>query len=166
MVVAAGRRAGVEGEAGEAAARLPHSSRDQSRKSDNLEGTKEALVSVPEYASSTLIHLTLFFRESVDINLIQIKLPQSELKAETRRLPNISKSPILEVSDDMGSLPLQSASLQVKRIAIIGAGPSGLAVAKYLLAEKFDKIDIYEQQYAFPYFTCLDNILLCLIENN
>jgi hypothetical protein len=122
-------------------------------------------VSVLEYASSTLIIQHSFFDGSVDISLIQTRLPHSELKAETRRLRNISKSPILELSDDMGSLPLQSASLQVKRIAIIGAGPSGLAVAKYLLAEKFDKIDIYEQQYAFPYFTCFDNILLCLIEN-
>ena len=35
----------------------------------------------------------------------------------------------------------------VKRIAIIGAGPSGLAAAKYLLAEDaFDKIDIFEQR--------------------
>lgn len=48
----------------------------------------------------------------------------------------------------MGSLPRPSGSLHVKRVAIIGAGPSGLAVAKYLLAERsFDKIDIYEQQY-------------------
>jgi cation diffusion facilitator CzcD-associated flavoprotein CzcO len=48
----------------------------------------------------------------------------------------------------MGSLLPPSGSLQVKRVAIIGAGPSGLAVAKYLLAENaFDKIDIYEQQY-------------------
>jgi len=47
----------------------------------------------------------------------------------------------------MGSLPLPSDSLRVQKIAIIGAGPSGLAVAKYLLAENaFDKIDIYEQQ--------------------
>jgi len=51
-------------------------------------------------------------------------------------------------ADDMGSLLPRSGSLQVKRVAIIGAGPSGLAVAKYLLAENaFDKIDIYEQQY-------------------
>ena len=52
------------------------------------------------------------------------------------------------IVDDMGSLLPPSGSLQVKRVAIIGAGPSGLAVAKYLLAENaFDKIDIYEQQY-------------------
>ena len=35
----------------------------------------------------------------------------------------------------------------VKRIAIIGAGPTGLAAAKFLLAEgAFDKIEIFEQQ--------------------
>jgi hypothetical protein len=52
------------------------------------------------------------------------------------------------IADDMGSLLPPLGSLQVKRVAIIGAGPSGLAVAKYLLAENaFDKIDIYEQQY-------------------
>ncbi|APA13535.1 hypothetical protein SS1G_07828 [Sclerotinia sclerotiorum 1980 UF-70] len=39
------------------------------------------------------------------------------------------------------------ASFNVKKIAIVGAGPSGLAAAKYLLAEKyFDKVDIIEQQ--------------------
>ena len=42
---------------------------------------------------------------------------------------------------------LLSASLSVKRIAIIGAGPSGLAAAKYLrAAEAFSKIDVFEQQ--------------------
>ncbi|KAL9623913.1 MAG: hypothetical protein Q9160_001905 [Pyrenula sp. 1 TL-2023] len=36
---------------------------------------------------------------------------------------------------------------RISNIAIIGAGPSGVAVAKYLLAEKtFSKIDIYEQR--------------------
>jgi cation diffusion facilitator CzcD-associated flavoprotein CzcO len=35
----------------------------------------------------------------------------------------------------------------VKKIAIIGAGPCGLSAAKYLLAQKaFDSIDVYEQQ--------------------
>ncbi|TAQ86442.1 hypothetical protein B7494_g5248 [Chlorociboria aeruginascens] len=35
----------------------------------------------------------------------------------------------------------------IRRIAIIGAGPTGLAAAKYLLAEKaFETIDIFEQQ--------------------
>ncbi|KAK6954744.1 hypothetical protein Daesc_004713 [Daldinia eschscholtzii] len=36
----------------------------------------------------------------------------------------------------------------VKKIAIIGAGPSGLAVAKYLLAQDgaFPRIDVFEQQ--------------------
>ncbi|THV49276.1 hypothetical protein BGAL_0203g00100 [Botrytis galanthina] len=39
------------------------------------------------------------------------------------------------------------ASFNVKRIAIVGAGPSGLAAARFLLAEQyFDKIDIIEQQ--------------------
>ena len=47
----------------------------------------------------------------------------------------------------MGSIVRPTGSFNVKRIAIIGAGPSGLAAAKYLLAEKcFEKIDIYEQQ--------------------
>ncbi|KAJ5104651.1 hypothetical protein NUU61_001998 [Penicillium alfredii] len=35
----------------------------------------------------------------------------------------------------------------VRRVAIIGAGPSGLAAGKYLLAEKcFDKIEVFEQR--------------------
>ncbi|CAL5871297.1 uncharacterized protein PFLUO_LOCUS5547 [Penicillium psychrofluorescens] len=35
----------------------------------------------------------------------------------------------------------------IRRVAIIGAGPSGLASAKFLLAEKcFDQIDIFEQR--------------------
>ncbi|GAQ08930.1 thiol-specific monooxygenase [Aspergillus lentulus] len=38
-------------------------------------------------------------------------------------------------------------SLPVRRIAVIGAGPSGLSAVKYLLAEKcFDKIDVFEQR--------------------
>ena len=41
----------------------------------------------------------------------------------------------------------KSAGFDVKKIAIVGAGPSGLAAAKYLLAEEaFDKIDIFEQR--------------------
>ncbi|KAF7504787.1 hypothetical protein GJ744_001720 [Endocarpon pusillum] len=44
----------------------------------------------------------------------------------------------------MGSMSCSSIS----RIAIIGAGPSGIATAKYLLAEgAFDKIDILEQRH-------------------
>ncbi|KAH6840828.1 hypothetical protein B0I37DRAFT_418826 [Chaetomium sp. MPI-CAGE-AT-0009] len=44
----------------------------------------------------------------------------------------------------MGSQPDR---FNVKSVAIIGAGPCGLASAKYLLAQKtFDKIDIFEQQ--------------------
>ncbi|KAL2062621.1 hypothetical protein VTL71DRAFT_5693 [Oculimacula yallundae] len=47
----------------------------------------------------------------------------------------------------MGSISRPVAAFNVKRIAIIGAGPSGLAATKYLLAEKtFDRIDVYEQQ--------------------
>ncbi|KAJ4260228.1 monooxygenase [Fusarium falciforme] len=43
-------------------------------------------------------------------------------------------------------MPL-AEKLQVRRIAIIGAGPSGLAAAKYLLAEKkFSKVHIFEQR--------------------
>ena len=35
----------------------------------------------------------------------------------------------------------------IRRVAIVGAGPSGLATAKYLLAEKaFDCVDIFEQR--------------------
>ncbi|KAI0438544.1 FAD/NAD(P)-binding domain-containing protein [Xylaria telfairii] len=38
------------------------------------------------------------------------------------------------------------SAFDIHRIAIIGAGPSGLASAKHLLAEGFSTIDIYEQQ--------------------
>ncbi|KAI0011077.1 FAD/NAD(P)-binding domain-containing protein [Xylariaceae sp. FL0662B] len=49
----------------------------------------------------------------------------------------------------MGSLTTaaEAGPFSVKKIAIIGAGPSGLASAKYLLAEPaFSRIDIFEQQ--------------------
>lgn len=47
----------------------------------------------------------------------------------------------------MGSILRASQTLDIKKICIIGAGPTGLAVAKHLLAEKaFDTIDIFEQQ--------------------
>ncbi|KAI9780536.1 MAG: hypothetical protein M1839_006654 [Geoglossum umbratile] len=40
-----------------------------------------------------------------------------------------------------------SGTFNVRKIAIIGAGPSGLATAKYLLAERsFSQIDIFEQR--------------------
>lgn len=40
-----------------------------------------------------------------------------------------------------------NGDFNVKRVAIIGAGPSGLAAAKFLVAEQaFDTIDIFEQQ--------------------
>ncbi|PGH04248.1 hypothetical protein GX51_03593 [Blastomyces parvus] len=39
------------------------------------------------------------------------------------------------------------SSHSIRRVAIIGAGPSGLAAAKFLLAEKcFEKIDVFEQR--------------------
>src|ERR1700709_30838 len=47
----------------------------------------------------------------------------------------------------MGSILRPAGPFNVKRIGIIGAGPSGIAVAKFLLAEKaFDQVDIFEQQ--------------------
>jgi cation diffusion facilitator CzcD-associated flavoprotein CzcO len=47
----------------------------------------------------------------------------------------------------MGSIPRSEEHFDVKRVAIIGAGPSGVAAAKFLVAEKaFDQIDIFEQQ--------------------
>jgi hypothetical protein len=71
-----------------------------------------------------------------------------------RAAVEVSPATILDLlsgPDGMGSLPQLSGSLHVKRVAIIGAGPSGLAVAKYLLAEDtFEKIDVYEQQYGIP----------------
>ncbi|KAL4964418.1 putative flavin dependent monooxygenase [Aspergillus stella-maris] len=40
-------------------------------------------------------------------------------------------------------------SKQIRRIAVIGAGPAGLASVKYLLAEKcFDTIDVFERRSA------------------
>ncbi|KAH8591473.1 hypothetical protein B0O99DRAFT_632149 [Bisporella sp. PMI_857] len=48
---------------------------------------------------------------------------------------------------NMSSYISKPALFNVKSVAIVGAGPSGLAVAKFLLAEEaFDHIDIYEQQ--------------------
>lgn len=47
----------------------------------------------------------------------------------------------------MGSILRPNGPFNVKRIAVLGAGPTGLAAAKYLVAEKaFDSIDVYEQQ--------------------
>lgn len=49
----------------------------------------------------------------------------------------------------MGSHPWPAEPFNVQRIAIIGAGPSGLSTAKFLLAEKsFNQIDVFEQQPA------------------
>ncbi|KAI1117162.1 hypothetical protein F5Y14DRAFT_439299 [Nemania sp. NC0429] len=47
-----------------------------------------------------------------------------------------------------GDSPPAPAAFDIKRIAVIGAGPSGLAAAKHLGAEGFSssQIDIYEQQ--------------------
>ncbi|KAL9126488.1 MAG: hypothetical protein Q9217_004470 [Psora testacea] len=46
----------------------------------------------------------------------------------------------------MGPLP----RLQIKRVAIIGAGSAGVAAAKYLLSEKFfDTIEVFEQRDCF-----------------
>lgn len=47
----------------------------------------------------------------------------------------------------MGSVARAANSFNIKKIAIIGAGPSGLATAKFLLAEKcFETVDVFEQQ--------------------
>ncbi|KAF4119693.1 putative flavoprotein CzcO associated with the cation diffusion facilitator CzcD [Geosmithia morbida] len=43
--------------------------------------------------------------------------------------------------------PSAGGDFDVRRIAVIGAGPCGLATAKYLLAQgTFDKVDVYEQE--------------------
>lgn len=53
----------------------------------------------------------------------------------------------LNRSSLMGSVLRPTGPCNIKKIAIIGAGPSGLAVAKFLVAENaFDTIDVYEQQ--------------------
>ncbi|KAL4913137.1 hypothetical protein BDW62DRAFT_170318 [Aspergillus aurantiobrunneus] len=42
---------------------------------------------------------------------------------------------------------MMALSAQIRRIAVIGAGPAGLASVKYLLAEKcFDTIDVFERR--------------------
>ncbi|KAE8355771.1 hypothetical protein BDV28DRAFT_128348 [Aspergillus coremiiformis] len=44
-------------------------------------------------------------------------------------------------------MPRMTISKQIRRIAIIGAGPSGLCAVKYLLSEKyFTKIDVFEKR--------------------
>lgn len=58
-----------------------------------------------------------------------------------------SRSSSIEKETILSDKPSQGA-FDINRIAIIGAGPSGLAAAKHLLAEGFtsSQIDIYEQQ--------------------
>ncbi|KAK5630847.1 hypothetical protein RRF57_006562 [Xylaria bambusicola] len=53
-----------------------------------------------------------------------------------------------DIKDDAADNTSLLPAFSIKRIAIIGAGPSGLAAAKHLLAEGFlsSEIDIYEQQ--------------------
>ncbi|OTB06124.1 hypothetical protein M426DRAFT_319197 [Hypoxylon sp. CI-4A] len=54
----------------------------------------------------------------------------------------------LQTSKIMGSLSSSpTTAFKVKKIAVVGAGPSGLAVAKYLLAQDsaFSQIDVFEQ---------------------
>ncbi|KAH6664411.1 flavin dependent monooxygenase-like protein [Halenospora varia] len=47
----------------------------------------------------------------------------------------------------MGSILRPTGRFNIQKIAIIGAGPSGLAAAKYLIAQGcFERIDILEQQ--------------------
>jgi cation diffusion facilitator CzcD-associated flavoprotein CzcO len=47
----------------------------------------------------------------------------------------------------MGSTMRPDGPFTIKQVAVIGAGPTGLAAAKYLLAEGvFEQIDVYEQQ--------------------
>ncbi|KAI2463381.1 FAD/NAD(P)-binding domain-containing protein [Annulohypoxylon bovei var. microspora] len=47
----------------------------------------------------------------------------------------------------MGSTSPTPPPFEVKKIAVVGAGPSGLAVAKYLLAQDaFPQVDVFEQQ--------------------
>lgn len=47
----------------------------------------------------------------------------------------------------MGSILRPTGLSNIKRVAVVGAGPTGLAAAKYLLAENhFSTIDVYEQQ--------------------
>lgn len=57
-------------------------------------------------------------------------------------------SPFLDaLSSGLQTAKLKSEAFDVKKIAVIGAGPSGVAAAKYLLAEEaFDKIDVFEQR--------------------
>ncbi|KAI1214652.1 FAD/NAD(P)-binding domain-containing protein [Annulohypoxylon truncatum] len=47
----------------------------------------------------------------------------------------------------MGSTSPTPSPFNVEKIAVVGAGPSGLAVAKYLLAQNaFSQVDVFEQQ--------------------
>ncbi|RDA93460.1 hypothetical protein CP533_2677 [Ophiocordyceps camponoti-saundersi (nom. inval.)] len=93
----------------------------------------------PRFSEETLIGMAFAFEERTQART-KIK-PIIEVKTEI--------ADILE-KKEKGRSPLAAMTprFHVKRIAIIGAGPSGLIAAKYLLAQQaFDEIVIFEQQH-------------------